>query len=381
MTLSGGSTVAVRGGLMDKTISSHLGPAGQAFFLKNLLFSINPWQSDRISRMDYQSIKDRIRILPGRRIKKVDSLVLSFQNVNEYQGMHAGQVMHAGMNDIEDCIKKGNELFENNRFLEFISFCKKITKKDIPDEKKAEIWYKISIAFRVLGSHANAVSAINKALSFNTDNPVYWVHKGDLLQSEKGHRYDDAINSYKTAARLSPKNPDPLMKLGLLYESRNNHQKAIETYNKALELNPDNPQIWYNKGFSLNSILDRKERERKLLQLTGDLSSEIQFMNEILITFKKVLELDPRNSDALYSIGVLYSRMKRYSDALQYFDEALKYYSKEDEKPTQIWYSKAEVLDKVGKKNEASELFEKYEEELKKDFEDFFRHHRIGYRV
>jgi tetratricopeptide (TPR) repeat protein len=295
--------------------------------------------------------------------------------VNEYQGMHAG------MNEIEDCIKKGNELFENNRFLEFISFCKKLTKKDIPNLKKAEIWYKISIAFHVLGSHANAVSAINKALSLNQNNPVYWVHKGDLLQSEKGHRFDDAIHSYKTAARLSPKNPDPLIKLGLLYESRNDHQKAIETYNKALELNPDNPQIWYNKGFSLNSILYRKEREKKLLQLTGDLSNEIQFMNEILTTFKKVLELDPRNSDALYSIGVLYTRMKKYSDALQYFDEALKYYSKEDEKPTQIWYSKAEVLDKVGKTHEASELFEKYEMELKKDFEDFFRHHRIGYRT
>jgi tetratricopeptide (TPR) repeat protein len=73
--------------------------------------------------------------------------------------------------------------------------------------------------------------------------------------------------------------------------------------------------------------------------------------------------------------------MKKYSDALQYFDEALKYYSKEDEKPTQIWYSKAEVLDKVGKTDEASELFEKYETELKKDFEDFFRQHRIGYRT
>jgi len=285
------------------------------------------------------------------------------------------------MNDIEDCIKKGNELFENNRFLEFISFCKKITKMDIPNEKKAEIWYKISIAFHLSGSYSNSVSAINKALSLNADNPVYWIHKGDVLQSEKCHRFDDAIKSYKTAVRLRPDDPETLIKLGLLYESRNNHQKAIETYNKALELNPDNPQIWYNMGFSQNSILYRKERERKLLKLTGDISSEIQFLNEILTTFNKVLELDPHNSDALYSIGVLYTRMKRYSDALQYFDQALKYYSKEDEKPAQIWYSKAGVLDKVGKKDEASELYEKYENELKKDFEDFFRHHRFGYRA
>jgi tetratricopeptide (TPR) repeat protein len=285
------------------------------------------------------------------------------------------------MKDLEDCITKGNELFRKKRFFEFISFCKKITDRHIPDHKKAEIWYKISIAYYSLGKYYNSVSSINKALFLNPDNPVYWIHKGDVLQSEKCSRFDEAIESYKTAIRLHPDSPDTLIKLGSLYDSRNNPKEAIETYNKALELNPDNPEIWYHKGCSLNSILYKKERERKLLNLNNDISHEIHFLDEILNTFKKVQELDPKNSDALYSIGVVYTKMMRDRDALQYFDEALKYYSKENEKPTQIWYSKAEVLDKVGKNDEALEFYEKYEAELKKDLEEFFLKRRSGYRT
>jgi len=285
------------------------------------------------------------------------------------------------MNDLEDCIKKGNELFETKQFFEFISFCKKITDGDIPDLKKAAVWYKISMAYYSLGRYYNSVSSINKALSLNPNNPGYWIHKGDVLQSEKCSRFDEAIESYKTAMRLQPKNPGPLIKLGSLYDSRNNHQEAIESYNKALELNPDNPEIWYHKGCSLNSILYKKEKERRKLNLINDISHEIHFLDEILNTFKKVQELDPKNSDALYSIGVLYTKMMKDLDALQYFDEALKYYSKENEKPTQIWYSKAELLDKVGKNDEALEFYEKYEAELKKDLEEFNKKRRSGYRT
>jgi tetratricopeptide (TPR) repeat protein len=285
------------------------------------------------------------------------------------------------MRNIEDCIKKGNELFEKKRFSEFIFFCKKITKENIPIHKKAEIWYRISLAFYALESYPSAIRSINKAIILNPDNPVYWIHKGNLLQSERCGHWDEAIEAYKTANRLRPDDYDTLIKLGLLYESRNNPKKAIEMYQKALELNPANPEIWYNMGVSLNSVLFKREKQKRLLTLTSDIASEIQFLNEIINTFKKVLELDPKHSDALYSIGVLYTKMMRYSDALKYFDEALKYYAKGDEKPIQIWYSKAEVLEKVGRTKEASELYQRYENELKKDFEEFFSHHRFGYRI
>ncbi|MGD1005344.1 MAG: tetratricopeptide repeat protein [Methanoregulaceae archaeon] len=276
------------------------------------------------------------------------------------------------MEKIEDLIKSGNDLFEKEQYFEAISYYKKLLQKNISDPTKAEIWYKISLAFYFLGRYYNSLNSINAALTLDSNNVNYWLHKAELLQSNRFCCWDEAVESYKKALNLNSDNPDIWIKLGTLFESRNNHKEAIETYNKALELHSNNPKILYCKGCSLNSILYEREKERKLVKLSDNISDEINFLIEILNTYKKVVEQDPNNSDALYCIGVLYTKLQKYIEALHYFDEALKFYSKENEKPTQIWYSKAEVLEKIGKSNEAVELYDRYYAELKRDFEDFF---------
>jgi tetratricopeptide (TPR) repeat protein len=276
------------------------------------------------------------------------------------------------MEKIEDLIKSGNDLFEKEQYFEAVSCYKKLLRKNISDPIKAEIWYKISLAFYFLGRYYNSLNSINAAVALDPNIVDYLVHKAELLQSDRFCCWDEAVESYKKALNLDSDNPDLWIKLGKLLESRNNHREAIETYNKALELHSNNPKILYCKGCSLNSILYEKERKRKLVKLSDNISDEINFLNETLNTYKKVVEQEPNNSDALYCIGVLYAKLQEYIEALHYFDEALKFYSKANEKPTQIWYSKAEVLEKIGKSNEAVELYDRYYAELERDFEDFF---------
>lgn len=51
-------------------------------------------------------------------------------------------------------------------------------------------------------------------------------------------KYDEAINEFKKALKLSPNDAEIYYHLGLAYESINNIDEAIKMYQRALEIDP-----------------------------------------------------------------------------------------------------------------------------------------------
>jgi tetratricopeptide (TPR) repeat protein len=278
------------------------------------------------------------------------------------------------MEQLEDIIRTGDTFFEKKNYSAALFYYNTSVRSDIPNPKKAYLWNKISCAYFHLKKFYNSFSSINTALELDPGAAIYWIQKGDILQSEAFSRYNEAINSYNKAAALDPHNPTVWIKLGVFNTRIQKFEEALEAYNKALTLRPNDPELWYKKACVLNLMLYKKEKESRK-KLSDDLLPEIELLTEVLRTFHFVQKLDPRNSNVLYIIGVLHTKLKQYDEALHSFDEALKYHASDKEKPMQIWYTKAELLEKMGRSSEAIEFYDRYDEALMTEYSEFMKAH------
>jgi tetratricopeptide (TPR) repeat protein len=278
------------------------------------------------------------------------------------------------MEQPEDIIRTGDTFFDKKKYSAALFYYITSVRSDIPNPVKAHVWNKISCAYFHLKKFYNSFSSINTALELDPGTALYWIQRGDILQSDAFSRYNEAINSYNKAAALDPQNPKVWIKLGLFNERIQKFDEALEAYNKALTLKPNDPELWYKKACVLNLMLYKKEKESRK-KLHDEFFQEIEFLTEVLRTFHFVQKLDPRNSNVLYIIGVLHTKLKKYDEALQYFDEALKYCAGDKEKPMQIWYTKAELLEKMGRASEAIEFYDRYYEALMTEYSEFMKAH------
>jgi superkiller protein 3 len=248
---------------------------------------------------------------------------------------------------------------------------KKIATDYRTDTEIAFIFFSIAQVLFCLKRHTNALTAIKKAAELDPDNAPYWILAGDILMAEPFCRYTESLDAYEKAAHLQPDNPAILIRIGNVHEICQDPEEAIRAYDSALAIAPDDPSIWSHKGCALNTLFYRRRRKQQLRNLSQNISEEIALLNTVLSSFQRALELEPQNPDTLYLVAQTLAHMERYDEALKYYDTALENLRSESPPPLQIWYSKAEVLEKVGRNSEAGELFERYHAELKKEYDNF----------
>lgn len=82
-----------------------------------------------------------------------------------------------------------------------------------------------------------AMDLYKQAIAVYPDWAALWHNLG-LLQLEKGDALT-AVNSFKTAGDLDPKDPRPVYNLGTIYEKQNWGQEAQRYYSEALARDPN----------------------------------------------------------------------------------------------------------------------------------------------
>lgn len=83
------------------------------------------------------------------------------------------------------------------------------------------------------GNLDEAVVLIDKAISFNPNSDSYYV-KGNIQQRMSS--FSDAIDSFKKAIELNPKNPDPYLKCGIIYGKLNDRANSCKYLKSACDL-------------------------------------------------------------------------------------------------------------------------------------------------
>jgi tetratricopeptide (TPR) repeat protein len=111
-----------------------------------------------------------------------------------------------------------------------------------------------------------------------------------------------AMDCYKKAKALDPKNPAWPYYMGRMYLARSSYEPARMEFLKALELQPENARIYFWLG---NLELERKAVE------------------EARTNYQKYAELDPKSADALAGIGMTENMLEHTAEAKAAAEKAL----------------------------------------------------------
>jgi protein O-mannosyl-transferase len=104
-------------------------------------------------------------------------------------------------------------------------------------------------AYLALHDTDNALRIINLAIKYPTNNYNFWNTKGLLLL--KRQKYQEAIESYKTAIKLKSDNISSYVFLAQCYFALHDYNSELNTIDTALKYAPQNYVLLNNKGYTL----------------------------------------------------------------------------------------------------------------------------------
>ncbi len=153
--------------------------------------------------------------------------------------------------------------------------------------------------------------------------------------SEKSD-WNGAALELNRALRHEPANLLILIELGIAYGELKEWQHAIRLHMKAVQLAPSSARAHYNLGVTLDGSKPGKglgsEEYRKALQLNPrDVNSLVnlavnlgdQESAEARNLLEKALQLDPKNPEAHFNLGLLHRNAREYKKAVGSFERAI----------------------------------------------------------
>lgn len=140
-----------------------------------------------------------------------------------------------------------------------------------------------------------------RGLSFITYAKVsYHMARGNIALRQ--NRYGEAVTFYEKAQQIDPYQEKPYALKAVALEALGRKADALEALEHATKLRPDTVDIWLQKGALL-----RQKREYA----------------KALLAYDQARQLDPSDSFIYRNIGLCYSHMGQYTQAVQYLNKAL----------------------------------------------------------
>jgi tetratricopeptide (TPR) repeat protein len=156
-----------------------------------------------------------------------------------------------------------------------------------------------------VASPAETVAAAQARVAAKPDDADAWFRLGLAWQGAGGglEAADSARAAYDKAIELAPGRADALVNRGLALEELNRHAEAEASYRGATEAAPDDAVPWVNLG-ALLYFHYKKTYDAKTALV-------------------KALELDPKNADAHFNLGVLFADANLFGEARVEWEKVL----------------------------------------------------------
>jgi tetratricopeptide (TPR) repeat protein/transglutaminase-like putative cysteine protease len=158
---------------------------------------------------------------------------------------------------------------------------------------------------------------------------------GAALQNQN---YQAAVESYKRAIELEPKNKAAFRGLGAAYVSLQRKHDAISTFKKLLEINPYDEYAYTGIGYAQMIDHDydkaadafRKQVEINPLDATAQFSLanalvQLRRFSEALPEMEKTASLMPRAPEIQAALGQIYLELKQNEKAMAAFEKAVEF--------------------------------------------------------
>ena len=170
-----------------------------------------------------------------------------------------------------------------------------------------------------------AATALKPTANVDEGHARAWLSLAHVLENSKP---DQAIEAYKQAAALEPKDPEPHLSAGLLLEKENHFADAEQEYNQAVALDPSSTDALTalaNIYLREQRFVDAEQILDKILAMhPEDLSTRLQ-LGRILLILEKyddaiadllmAQKLDPGNSLVQHDLGHLHFQSKKWDQA------------------------------------------------------------------
>jgi Tetratricopeptide repeat len=117
------------------------------------------------------------------------------------------------------------------------------------------------------------------------------LNKG--VQAFKNARYEEAVNHFQEAIKLDPNSEDAKLYLATAY-----------SYQVVPNLDtPENLALAQKALDGFNAVLAKNPRDLTALEQVASIDRNIKKMDEAKVYERKVIEIDPNNAEAYYTIG------------------------------------------------------------------------------
>ncbi|OJJ17586.1 hypothetical protein BKI52_27375 [marine bacterium AO1-C] len=188
---------------------------------------------------------------------------------------------------------------------------------------------KITTLFQVL-----FLIGLSFSIGFTQDAQTYFK-KGNALVSLK--QYDKALDFYKQARELDPKNELIPFAMGNVWVWQNDLLKAAGYYDIAIHLNPQFAEAYYMRGLAkhnLGEFADLITTYQKLVKKDPKRMKESPYIQKMdigdhkfagaILDFNKALELNPEDAKVYEARGDLNIDLKQFLAAKKDYDQAIK---------------------------------------------------------
>ena len=183
--------------------------------------------------------------------------------------------------------------------------------------------YIMAVCHDLNGESSQAISEYQKSVKFNGREPAARLKLGAyyLRLDELGQ----ATVQLKTAARISPQDPQAHYLLALIYSSEHKFDLAASEYEIILKLaahdDPANADVYMYLGqlyYSQRAYSKAIEQFLKIVHLDLANTSALFLLGSVyadsndhpkaIAAFRKVLQIEPEHSEALNSLGYMYAQ-------------------------------------------------------------------------
>ena len=203
-------------------------------------------------------------------------------------------------------------------------------------------------ARRQVGYWRNSETLYHHDLAVSRKNWAACYNLGWYLDQEG--RLDEALDYYRQAIEIEPRNPDPVNNIGVALVAKKQYAEAIPYFQRALKAEPGFYEAHNNIGKALE---------------------ELGRLDEAISEYRLVLEKKPGHVSALNNLGNALARKGQFADAMQCYEASLR--SKPDQATAH--YGLAGALARVGRPDEA---INHYQQVLQRNPTNATAHNDLG---
>ncbi|MGA8213359.1 MAG: tetratricopeptide repeat protein [Candidatus Sulfotelmatobacter sp.] len=246
----------------------------------------------------------------------------------------------------------------------------------------AQTYLRISEIYRRQGKYDEALESLKKAAAMVPDALEVPYNIAVVYQAQA--RYDEAEKILQDLLKKTEKSESSysqsdrnnrgifMERLGMVYRDQENYPAAVETFRKMLTLGDDNARTGYQ------NIIDTYREAKQWPQATAVAREAVQKLptdrelrmvldaqladngdpEKPLADVRSMLKGTPEDRDVYLRLAIMYTRLKRYSDAEESLDKAEHLSTKPDD-VEYVYFLRGDTYGREKKYDEAEAQFKK----------------------